>query len=556
MALPRTIIIAVVVTLLAPSVGLAQDKREDLLQLLKSRPRGMSRDTWREQRREAARELGRFKERRAVPTLLQIIKRERFDVILEIAIDALGEIGDPRAVGPLKNLLKDPSLDAYVRDAAASAMRKLSGDKSRPTPRQPRVSKPDPLPPVEDVSTPIVRGSFAKLPALSLPELGVDTIARSTQLELVAGSGHFDYNGNAKIISTALSLRSHYFRQLERKTLGYSIDSAADVRFDLLDPPVGDATWAIGHDLQINPEVRYYPFTNDLPQLFGQLSAGVGYGLAVAAAPLSTESRVTLGATVTAAGGPGYGRIVDVGPRLRLSRIARVLEKSGVLAAEIDSAIGTKLIQTWYELRNRIGSFSRLGYTLKVLNEAHLLKEEIDAATAYRIIRILDDPQLDQRRSGLMLRLGYGYARQLLKDADDRTLAFLYATAEVQRQHGTSRALGAGMRFYYNMWGTPDTYGIDITGHYDWYLYNRAFDPLGAIGLGLDAGLNNQPGDAFEDGGIAYRVLAAASYSRFFSRGTRIVSRLRGGIQDGGAVVLVSIEAQYGIASGSFIGAP
>ena len=103
----------------------ADEHADNMLNILKKRPRGSTPESWLEERREAARELGRLKDKRAVPVLLGIVAKERFDVILEIAIDALGEIGDRRAVGPLKKLLNDPSLDAYVRDAVAGALKKL-----------------------------------------------------------------------------------------------------------------------------------------------------------------------------------------------------------------------------------------------------------------------------------------------------------------------------------------------------------------------------------------------------------------------------------------------
>ena len=102
---------------------------QQLLTILQGKPSGMSMDDWRARRREVARELGELRERAAVPTLLNIIKRERFDVILEISIGALANIGDERAIKPLKRLLTDPTVDTFVRDAAAQALRRL-GDRS------------------------------------------------------------------------------------------------------------------------------------------------------------------------------------------------------------------------------------------------------------------------------------------------------------------------------------------------------------------------------------------------------------------------------------------
>ncbi len=557
--------------LLLPALpGSAQGQRrsDKLLQLLKARPRGMKVDTWREQRREAVRELGRLKERRAVPPLLRIIDKERFDVILEIAIDALGQIGDRRAVGPLKRLLDDPSLDAYVRDAAAGSLKKLSGrsgtttgtsgrPRPRTTPRSTTAPTPTPTPARPagvSSATNQATGAFAKLPELKLPELGVNVIARSTRMDLVVGAGHYRWDGRTDRSSAGFTLLSRYRRQLEAKRVGYTIDAAADFSFDLDTPPSGDSSWQIGHHLQLNPEIRFYPFSRDVPLLFGQLSGGFGYGLGVSRVPATPDKRVAFAGTLSAGGGPGYGRVVDIGPRLRMARVARVLRKAGAIEGDLDPTIGTKIIQAWYELRNRIGSYQRLGQTLRLLRKADLLaKGRLDPAVVYRLIRILDDPQLQDRFEGFMFRAGYGYARSLVKDNDDVTLAYAYATASLQHQRGTTRGLGADLRFFYNMWGTPDTYNVQLTGHYAWYLYNRAFDPLGAIEASFSAGLNNQAGAAFEGGGLAYNALLGVSYARFFSRGARMVAGLRGGMENNAAVVMFTIEGQYGIARGAFV---
>jgi len=63
--------------------------------------------------------LGRLKRREAVPTLLKHIESAA-------AIDALGEIGDPRAVAPLKRYLRGPS--APHRARAQIALARLEAD--------------------------------------------------------------------------------------------------------------------------------------------------------------------------------------------------------------------------------------------------------------------------------------------------------------------------------------------------------------------------------------------------------------------------------------------
>ncbi len=87
-------------TTASPSVAWAQedDRVSDLIELVRKRPSGKDRDTWRDERRDAARELGTLGDTRAVPVLIDIVKTEQFDAVGEIAIVSLGKLGDERAV--------------------------------------------------------------------------------------------------------------------------------------------------------------------------------------------------------------------------------------------------------------------------------------------------------------------------------------------------------------------------------------------------------------------------------------------------------------------------
>jgi hypothetical protein len=557
---------------LGPPPAFADARADRMLRLLSKKPRGMTKETWLEQRREAARELGRLKDKRAVPLLLKIISKERFDVILEIGIDALGEIGDKRAVEPLRKLLHDPSLDSYVRDAVAGALRKLGAKDealTKPPPRDkpPRDKPPRDKPPRDKYTLPDERTDkdlatrlakelhpFGELPPLDL-HLDADLIARSDQLEVAAGSANVRWDGAAEQTETAILLASRYRRQVERKGYGYSLDGQLDLGFRLSDTSANDATWGLNQSLGINPEIRFYPFKRDLPKLFGQLNGGVGYGLGLADHPLYLDRRFTFAGNVTVGGGPGYGRIYDVGSQLRLRRLEHAMKKAGLLSVSIDRAVGDQIIQAWYLQRNRIGTFTHLGYTLEILRRAGLLaKEHVDPALTYRLVRILDDPQLDDRPGGMMFRLGYGYARSMIKDVDDTTMAFLYLTGEYIRQRIT-QSFEARMRFFYEMYGDPDFYGLDLAVGYNHYFYNDTYDPLGALSATLGGGLSNQPGATFDNGGLAGRVLLGAAYSRYFTRGSKVTASLQAGLENRAPIVLFSVEATYGIARGSFASA-
>jgi hypothetical protein len=390
------------------------------------------------------------------------------------------------------------------------------------------------------------------LPPLDLT-LPAGLLARAERWDLVAGAAEMRWDKAAGLITGNLSLASRARLQVERRALGYSLDGELALGFRVTDTPRSEAAWDFANAVSLYPELRYYPFQRDLPLLFFQLSGGVGYGLDFGASPTIYDRRLAFASNVSVGGGPGYGRIYDVGPKLRLKRLQVVLKRAGLLSGPIDRAVGDQLVAAWYKLRNRLGSFWQLGYTLDVLQRANLLstKECIDPATVYRIIRILDDPQLLDRREGMMFRLGYGYARSFIKDADDLDMGFVYLTGEHALQLGTTRALEWGLRFYFEHIGDPDRYGLTARAAFTQYLYNANFDSLGALSAFFTGGFNNQPGPAFADGGLGYQVMVGGSYSRLFNRGTEISLSAQLGIDSGSPLFLVTLAARYGIAYGA-----
>lgn len=540
-----------------------------MLKLLKRRPRGMTKARWLKQRREAARELGKTKERRAVPILLRIVRKERFDVILEIAIDALGEIGDRRAVEPLERLLNDPSLDSYVRDAVAGALKKLdAGPKPRPGPRpgpkpgpkpQPKPKLPDPIEDKGkvDLATRLVKAEqpFSDLPPLD-GQLDADLIARSYRWDLAAAGGDLRYDGGAERTEGGVSLRSRYRRQVETRSMGYTVDGAVDLGFRFADSSGQDATYLLNQGLQINPELRYYPFRRDLPLLSGQVIAGVGYGLALADQPLYFDSRLNFASNMSMGVGPAYGRIYDVGQRLRLKRIQYVLKQAKMLTGSIDQNVADQILHAWYTQRNAIGSYNQLGYLLNILDRAGLLaKDAIPPDLVYKLVRILDDPQFEGRDAGMMFRLGFGYAHSFIKDADDDDLGFLYATARYEHQW-VRRSLGGQMKFFYQMVGRePDHFSLSVEGALSHYMYSDVYEPLGALSATVALGLSNQPGADVDQTGVAFRALVGGAYAMMFNRGTRLRAKLEVGLQDVRPLVLFTLEAQYGFAYGAFASA-
>ncbi|MCB9556076.1 MAG: HEAT repeat domain-containing protein [Deltaproteobacteria bacterium] len=556
--------IAIVALLLAPLAAQASDAQQ-LIDLIRRRPATMDKATWREQRREAARELGRRHEREAVPTLLRIIKRERFDVILEIAIDSLGRIGDPRARPTLEALLNDPSVDTYVRDAASRALERIGKAHQTPpeaAPPKPTTTSKAPPParrtarPTEstakraDRPAPLAEGPVVWSGKLAATDgtLSEDILAMTSEVDFVLGNSQLRVDGAAARTTANGSLATRFFHQAERKQLGYTIEGHGALAFDVVDERNTDASWLLKPQLALRPELRFYPFDGGASPFFGQIIADVGLD-SVIADDAVTEQRSSLAASLASSFAVGYGRVIDVGPRLRMQRMLRVLRRVGLLAGNVPRTVRREIWRRWYLLRDHIGSFQRLGHTLAVLRQQGYLRKYVDPAVAYRLIRILDDPQLLRRRAGLQLSTGVTLAQQLLKGAPDQTSTVLFLHGLYARQH-RRRALAAELHFAYDTWGSPDTLQLDGKLSHRWYFYNAAEDGLGDFELALSAGLRRlrNVGDTF-----GYSALASVSFGRQLTRGSELRVGAEGGLQQHSGIFMLTLSGRYGIIAGSYV---
>jgi HEAT repeat protein len=77
------------------------------IKLIDAQPANMDRATWKDKRRDAARKLGQSKDRRAVAVLIKLAQAETFDIIGEIAIEGLGNLGDAAALPVLQQIAGD-----------------------------------------------------------------------------------------------------------------------------------------------------------------------------------------------------------------------------------------------------------------------------------------------------------------------------------------------------------------------------------------------------------------------------------------------------------------
>lgn len=562
----------------------AETQVERLISILIERPPGMKKETWMSERREAARELGRSRSRQAVPHLLNIVAHERLDVVLEIAIDALGKIGDTRAIGPLKNLLREPTLDPYVREATLQALHKLeSSDTARTQSpaatgetqsRTPVHSSPPPAQKYEaspvspspksmtNAKTPPSEERFSRGPRapifkdllpISTASRHPDLLAVTSNWDIAAGSATIDWNkANNKTKMAALA-NTTLFRQVEKRRYGYRIDGTLGLDFHLIKPTGTESNWLISHTGMTAPEIRYYPLVNDFSKFFFQLAGKFEYGVMVSGNPQTASDRTSVGGTLTGGGGPGYGRLYNIGSTLRVKELESTLRRHGILRAPIQRDSALSLTQAWYALRNQLGQYHQLGHTLDILERNHHIdRESIDPALTYRLLRILEDPQLYDRPHGLIFRLGYGYSRNLIMDRDDNDMAFVYASGESAFQINTHQAALGTLRVFFDPHHDTKHYGAEFESTYRHYFYSPQFDPRGALGVSFLSGVGNQPGDVFSEGGSGYRVLTGLSYTFFFNRGSRLETAAQFGVNNNSPIVFLTLAVNYGLASGSF----
>src|SRR5688572_17146522 len=124
------------------------------IKLIENQPGDMDRAVWKEKRREAARKLIQSKDKKAVPTLIKLADTETVDIIGEIAIDGLGNMGDQSAVPVLQKIANDPARDKAQRDLAAKSLKKLGTTTTAPPkPPEPKPPEPPPTPPPTGLET-------------------------------------------------------------------------------------------------------------------------------------------------------------------------------------------------------------------------------------------------------------------------------------------------------------------------------------------------------------------------------------------------------------------
>jgi hypothetical protein len=451
------------------------------IKLIENQPADLDRATWKDRRRDAARKLGQSKDKRAVPVLIKLADTETFDIIGEIAIDALGNLGDPAAAPVLQKIIADPSRDKAQKDLARKALGKLGADTRAPagggsgaaaagggaaaggsggggaaaaSGRAATASGSGSAAAAggsggaatasgssgaaaasssggaatasgsgsgSGVTEGEAIGGRAPSSAVpdraALPVIGDDALAAYERITLGAGTASFGYDTIRKRIDFDADVAGQYARRIERETMAWGWNGSAHVVGGYINPDGPGITRGLQIDAAADGEARFYS-----GQLYGvgRAAAGVQVNYVSDVDPNNADNTLKdtrFTADLQVAIGGGYGRVLDVGAAIRVRRVARTLEAARALGRPIDPATARRLQLTWWALRGERSTYRALVATVAILRDAGVLLGEPDAGLSYELLNALRDSQLYLRPSGLDVQVLLGEG--YLKRPDD-----------------------------------------------------------------------------------------------------------------------------------------
>lgn len=554
--------------------------------LVEKQPDGVDRPTWKEQRRGAAQKLAASGDRRAVAPLLKLAENESFDVIGEIAITGLGALGDPSAIPVLERIVGDASRDRGQRDLARKALAKLGakpGTATTATPTPPPPTPPPPTPP-PPTATPVAPTPIRPTPTpaielapveatpaptglgsdlLGTPQPAVpggarwsDQILASTeQLTFAIGAASLDYDSVRDRTVVDLDVSSRYAKRLEQDKTAYGFGVGARLIAGLLNPEGAATSRATLVNVDGNGEFRAY---------VGPGVYGIGRGvLAVQATylgvtrdedPASKDGRFATDLGVAIGG--GYGRVLDVGPRLRVRQLEALLEQARALGRPIDDDLAARLQSAWWDTRRDRTAYRQLTATVAILRDAGVLLGEPDAGTTYALLEVLRDPSYDHRPSGFDVSLQIGEEYLMREDdlmiPEGRTeLAMVRATAA--RQLGlASDAIGHLDARYRILTDdtTPAPWRVEAGGAWRRFVHAEHGELMGTLDVHAEVVASED--DLEESTDLGFLVGGGAGWTWQLSRASAIRAGAELRFDSGEVFAGASISASYGWLDAAF----
>ncbi len=559
---------SVVMLSLPPNTAHAQDdaaagsRAEALIELVRQRPSGKDRDEWREERREAARELGTLGDKRAVPVLIQIVKTEQFDAVGEIAIVSLGKLGDKSAVPVLQEVAKDSSRDRFVRKAARAALRKLGakvkvkgddgdGDEGDKT---------------EDLaSTGLSNYSLSSGPTGKIalaPDFGDDMIAASDHLTFAVGQSSLAYDTVTKEASLDGAAFASYLRIREKKSMALRYEGRGSLIAGVVNFRGDDSSARlISTNAGGSAQARFYTASGKWFGL-GSASGLIGFDYLRIKRPGggNITNEKFLSAELGLAIGGGYGRIYNYGEAMRVQRLEAVLRERKMLGRAIGPDLAERIMRAWWELRNEQGFHDRLVATVAQLREAGVLLGEPSAGATYAILQVLRDGQLSQRQRGLQVHLAVGES-YLVRDEDlsleDGRVESVVSRLRYGRQNtdGDQELVVDAFARYRILAddadGDPTPWAVAGEAHWRDYHYGDNLDPIGALDIGVTAGASD---DGFDGAELAAGVGGSVGWLWVPSRASRFLLAGQARFESSEVFLGVVFEGQYGLIDVGYVG--
>lgn len=527
---------------------------DQLIDTVRQRPSGKDRDLWREERREAARELGSIGDKRAVPVLIQVVKSEQFDAVGEIAIVSLGKLGDKSAVPVLQEVAKDTSRDRFVRKAAREALRKL-GAKAEGDPDEKEEGTKD------LATTGLSDYSSSGSGKVKLaPEFGDDMLAASDELTFAVGQSQLSYDTVTKEANLDGAAVASYLRLRERKSMALRYEGRGSVVAGVVNYEGDDSSSRlISSNFAGSAQARFYTSGGKLFGL-GSATGLVGFDYLrikrPAGGPITNNK--FLSAELGLALGAGYGRIYDYGEALRIKRLEAVLRKRNMLGRAIGPDLAERVMRAWWELRREQGFHGRLVATVAQLREAGVLLGEPDAGASYAILQVLRDGQLSHRQRGLQVHLAVGESL-LVRDEDlgleDGRIESVVSRASFGSQNvdGDQEIRVEGFARYRILAEDTDASPWAVVGEAHWrdFHYGKNFDPIGALDIGAKAGLSD---DGFDGAELATQLAGSLGWLWVPTRASRFRLAGEGRYESGELFLGVVFEGQYGLIDASYVG--
>lgn len=553
------------------------------IKLIETQPADMDRATWKDRRRDAARKLAQSKDRRAEAVLIKLAETETFDVIGEIAIEGLGNLGDTAAAAVLQKIAADPARDRTQKDLARKALARLGADgrstagaagagTSSPggsgaaTPPGP-AGKPGPEATTGRAAPPDLGGTgTASLASGSppsdvpgrgeLPAVPDDALAAYERVTFAGGTANLGYDTTRKRVDFDADVAGRYQKRVEREAMAWGLDAAAHVVAGYINPDGPAVTRGLQLDVTADGEARFYS-----GRIYGigkaVAASQINYISDVDANPGNTLKDTRFTADLQIAIGAGYGRVLDVGAAIRVRRLARTLEAARALGRPLDPSTARRLQLTWWALRGERSTYRALVATVAILREAGVLLGEPDAGLAYEILNALRDSQLYLRPSGLDLQLAFGEGYLQRPDQPPPTESGRVEQVLVSAAYGAQLdddrlELSGGAYGRLRLLApanTPSPWAAGASARMRRFTYGEHGDPLGALDASADLQISN---DDLLNSRIGQRLTGQLGFTWWPNpaSGFRLAASVG---EDRGALVLgAELTATYGLLDGTF----